>query len=94
MEKHGYPEPPRSACTYCPYHSDTYWQRMKDEDPVSWTEAVEMDQTIRGGIYRTKNELYLHRSLVPLDEVEFKTETYMDQETFNFGDECEGMCGN
>lgn len=94
MEKHGYPEPPRSACTYCPYHSDTYWQRMKDEDPDSWTDAVEIDRTIRGGIKGTRNELYLHRSLIPLDEVEFKTETSIDQETFNFGDECEGMCGN
>lgn len=94
MKNKGYPEPPRSACTYCPYHSDGYWKQMKEDDPQSWSEALDMDQAIREGIRGTKNILYLHSSREPLENVTFTTETHNDQETFNFGNECEGMCGN
>lgn len=94
MSRMGFKQPPRSACTYCPYHSDTYWKGMKEDDPESWSEAVEVDKAIRDGVRGTTSKLFLHRSLEPLDEVDLKTETHPDQETFNFGDECEGMCGN
>lgn len=94
MQRNGYPEPPRSACTYCPYHSDSFWRTMKYEDTESWTDAVNVDHAIRAGIRGTTNELYLHKSLQPLDEVKFEDEYHPDQETFSFGDECEGMCGN
>lgn len=94
IESQGYPPPPRSACTYCPYHSDSYWVRMKEEEPQSWSDALKMDEAIREGIRGTKDLLFLHSSRQPLADVEFKTETHMDQETFNFQSECEGMCGN
>ena len=29
MEKHKYPRPPRSACTFCPYHSNEEWGIIK-----------------------------------------------------------------
>ena len=28
-EQHGFPEPPRSACIGCPFHSDAEWRHMK-----------------------------------------------------------------
>ena len=67
---------------------------MKDEDPQSWTDAVEMDRAVRDGIRGTTTKLFVHRSLQPLDEVDFKTETNQDQQTFNFLEECQGLCGN
>ena len=29
MSKYGYPKPPRSACTFCPYHSNEEWKEIK-----------------------------------------------------------------
>jgi len=96
MEKNGYPKPPRSACTYCPYHSNHEWKRMKDNDPQSWTEAVEMDKLIRHGVKGTKEKLFLHPTLVPLEEVDLSTDVDKGQGLLQLNDmnqECEGMCG-
>jgi hypothetical protein len=37
----GLPEPRRSACVYCPYHSDTYWNWLKTSEPEQFGRAVE-----------------------------------------------------
>lgn len=96
MAKNGYPEPPRSACYYCPFHSDEEWRRLKIEDPVHFQKAVEFDSTFRrlqnqnpGGL---RIEVFLHGSCKPLDEVDF-TDKHKDQLGFDFSSECEGMCG-
>ena len=96
MAKNGYPEPPRSACYYCPFHSDEEWRRLKTEDPVHFQKAVEFDSTFRrlqnqnpGGL---RIEVFLHGSCKPLDEVDF-TDKDKDQLGFDFSSECEGMCG-
>lgn len=90
--KSGFPAPPRSACTFCPYHSDNEWRRMRDEDPESWQDAVEFDKKMRN-IPRIKGTCYLHRSLKPLDEVDLDTPEDMGQMDFGFAGECQGMCG-
>ena len=96
MSKNGYPEPPRSACYYCPFHDDEEWRRLKTEDPEHFQKAVEFDKTYRrlqnenpGGF---RVEVYLHKSCKPLDEVDF-TDKHKDQLGFDFSSECEGMCG-
>jgi len=48
---------------------------------------------IRGGVRGTKEKLYLHRSLQPLKEIDFRSLEDMGQQVLEFGDECEGMCG-
>jgi hypothetical protein len=45
MAKHGYPEPPKSSCIGCPFHSDNEWRALRD-DPESWADAVEIDKII------------------------------------------------
>ena len=35
LARHGYPEPPKSSCTFCPFHSDAAWRAMKLTDPES-----------------------------------------------------------
>ena len=92
MAAHGYPRPPRSACTFCPYHSDNEWRNIRDNDPAGWAEAMVVDATIRPGFRSTRNEVFLHRSLVPLGQVDFRTKEDEGQLSM-FNDECEGMCG-
>ena len=96
MSKNGFPEPPRSACYYCPFHDDGEWRRLTTEDPEHFAKAVEFDKTYRrlqnenpGGF---RVEVYLHKSCKPLDEVDF-TDKHKDQLGFDFSSECEGMCG-
>ena len=92
MTKHGYPLPPKSACTFCPYHDDAMWRDMKRDDPDSFAEAVEFDEAVRNGVGTTKQNLYLHRSLKPIAEIDFATAEDRGQGVL-FGNECEGMCG-
>ncbi len=85
----------KSACIGCPYTDDVRWRDMKNNDPVSFKEAVEFDKAIRhkGAKLRLmKEQQYLHRSLKPLDEVDFRSLEDMGQINM-FENECEGMCG-
>ena len=97
MESYGYGKPPRSACTFCPFHNDKEWQQIK-ENKAEWDEVVRMDRAIRDQERHknkdnefTADELFLHRSCQPIDEVDFDKST--NQLDF-FNEECEGMCGN
>lgn len=104
MEDNHYPTPPRSACTFCPYHSNKEWLDIKNGDPKEWEEVVAMDKAIRNQErFKEKNkdtevvdEIFLHRSCKPIDEVDFANEKNKKQLDFEFGilNECEGMCGN
>lgn len=93
MKASGYPEPPKSACVFCTFRSDAAWREMKSERPDEFERAAafekEADAVQRAGGGR--NALYLHDSLVPLDQVDFSTDVDRGQATFNL--ECEGMCG-
>ena len=90
MEENKHPKPRKSACYFCPYHDDKTWQLMKDADQDSFDLAIKMDNLIRGGVHKTKEKLYLHRSMQPISEVDFDPDK--DQIDM-FGNECEGMCG-
>jgi hypothetical protein len=92
MKARGYPEPGRSACTYCPYHSDKEWYDLKTNHPDAFAEAIEMDQLVRDGVRGTEQKLYLHRKLKPIEEVKFDTAAAAGQADM-FNEECEGMCG-
>lgn len=92
MAKHNYPLPVKSACTFCPYHNDGLWRDMKMNDKASWDQAVEVDEMIRSGVRGVKQKLFLHRSMKPLVEVDFRNATDMGQVDL-FNNECEGMCG-
>lgn len=92
LRRHDYPEPSKSACTYCPFHNNGLWRQMKLGDPEAWGAAVAVDDMIRNGINNTKERLYLHRSLKPLAEVDLSTLEDHGQ-TNLFNNECEGLCG-
>lgn len=86
-------EVPRSACVFCPFHSDAEWLRIKRSDPAGWARAVEVDHALRasGSVANRdmRQTMYLHRSHKPLDEVNLNE----NQHSLGFAGECEGMCG-
>jgi hypothetical protein len=89
MKDHGYPEPPRSACIGCPFRSNEEWRSLTPEE---FEDACKFDDGLRPH-YRFKDHIFLHRSLKPLREVDFRTDTEKGQ-TLLWGNECEGLCGN
>ena len=98
MEKHNYPKPPRSACTFCPFHKNSEWQEIK-QNKQEWEEVVMIDRLIRHQEKHKKNiknehqmdELYLHAERKPIDEIDFRSAEEKGQ--YSLLDECEGMCG-
>lgn len=95
MERNGYPKPPRSACVYCPFHSDHEWRRLKNEEPEEFAKAVKFEKDLQAVKRITDNMNgvpYLHGSCMPLDQVDFTTDTERGQGDL-FGNECEGLCG-
>jgi len=90
LKRHGYPVPPRSKCTFCPYRTDAEWRWLREADPKAWADAVEIDRLIREtpGM-RAKS--YLHASRKPLDQVDLSTEE--DRGQGNMLSVCDGACG-
>lgn len=95
MQKHGYPEPPKSACTFCPFHSDAMWEEIKASP--EWESVVHFERELQRLAKEdtvTRGVPYLHRDCVPIDQVEFKPKTNKKLHQLNlFGNECSGMCG-
>lgn len=92
MQRHGYPQPPKSSCIGCPFHSDREWRRIRDEDPDAWADAVALDEVIRQPVRGIKGQQFMHRRLLPLAQVDLSTAEERGQ-TNLFENECEGMCG-
>ena len=97
MNDHGYPAPPRSACYYCPFHDNSEWRRMRDEDPEHFQKAIKFDAELRQKFKDydpiMQMEVYLHNSCKPLDEIDFDNDEDRGQRVWDFQAECEGMCG-
>jgi len=98
MLKNGFPEPPRSACKFCPFHSDAEWTRLRDEEPQEFLDSVRFERELNAaldqatGTARLQGRVYLHDSCIPLDKVIFKSLPGHAQLS-QFGNECEGLCG-
>jgi 3'-phosphoadenosine 5'-phosphosulfate sulfotransferase (PAPS reductase)/FAD synthetase len=96
IKNNNYPEPPRSACTFCPYHSNEEWSKIK-QNKEEWEEVVMIDFAIRNtDKYKENNKknnlMYLHSDCIPINQIDFGKDD--GQFSFSFDDECEGMCGN
>jgi hypothetical protein len=92
LRENGFPLPPKSSCIGCPFHSDAYWREMKLRRPEAFADAVDFDARIRH-MPGMKGETFLHRSLLPLAEVDLANAEDRGQQALEFGPECEGMCG-
>ncbi len=93
-DDHGFPEPPKSACIGCPFHSNEAWKEIRSR-PEEWAEAIRVDEAYRHH-EAFANPAFFHRSMVPLAEADLRS---MDEKTGQiplfgaFTEECEGMCG-
>lgn len=94
MKAHGFPEPPRSSCVFCPFHNDSEWVRLRDKEPDEFANAAQFERDLQeskvNGTFRTVP--FLHRAIIPLDQVKFKPKS-ADGQLNIFNNECEGMCG-
>lgn len=83
------PEPGKSACLICPFHSFNYWSLLKRWHRDEFEEACKFDDTIRNypGL---KKKAYLSNQLKPLREVDFSQHPSLFPEMI---EECHGMCG-
>jgi len=92
LDDYGVPhETPRSACVFCPFHSNDEWRRVKSNE-ADWERACEIDDALRNEesvVNRgLDSKLYLHRSCRPLRDVNLE-----DNQKSLFDMECEGGCG-
>jgi len=94
IERYDVPMPVKSACLHCPYHSHRYWAEMKRDNPQEFAQVVEFDRRLRAAKHEIfgedglRGEPYIHRSRLPLDQVDLN-----DGQPDLFGEECEGLCG-
>jgi len=89
IERREYPEPPKSSCIGCPFHTDAQWRALSPEEMA---DAAEVDRAIRVSKRGIRGEQFMHRSLKPINEVDLST--LEDHGQINlFNNECEGMCG-
>lgn len=91
IKETGFPLAGKSACIYCPFHSQNWWKDLKENHPEVWKEVVEFDHAIRN-LSRKGSEfpIFIHKSCKPIDEVNFES----DQLEFGFVNGCdEGHCG-
>lgn len=100
MKKNNYPTPPRSACIFCPYHTNTEWRRIK-ENKEEWKKVVALDKAIRNATKRPEDEVFLHADRVPIDKVDLRTWDeigqpdlfFYNKDDFGQLNNCDGMCG-
>jgi hypothetical protein len=80
-----------SSCIHCPYHDDPEWKQVLAMG-ASGARLIQIDRAMRTpGVIVNRNlseKLYLHRSCLPIDRVEFKGSRQL-----GFAMECEGGCG-
>ena len=93
MKDNNYPAPPRSACYFCPFHSQSFWKDIQENDPELFAKAVKMDKEIRlTKTVKDFDEFYLHKSFKALDKA-LEDDGQLDMfEKFNSICD-EGMCG-
>lgn len=82
-------EVPRSACVFCPFHRDAEWQRLTPDEIATAADYERKMQAALAAARSWDSVPFLHRSLVPIDRVNFTN----PNQRFVWGEECEGHCG-
>lgn len=80
LETNGHPIPQKSSCIICAFHDDDYWLDLAENHPEVFAVACEFDDWLRSDeatkriTVGLKSDVYLHRSCVPLREVDFASQ--------------------
>jgi hypothetical protein len=84
-----------SACTFCPLVSQEFRRLIRDYDPDGHVRACAVDHGLRQpGAAASKmldGELYIHRQMIPLADVDLDAE---DDSMFGYVESCDGYCGH
>ncbi len=94
LQGRGLEVPPKSACTFCPFHDTSEWRRIQNT-PADWKEATAVDRAfrdVREGYARKPISVFVHPSRRPLESVDLRTETEKGQLSL-WDAECSGICG-
>lgn len=83
------PEPIKSSCLICPFHSKQYWQLFKKNFPLEFEKACQFDDKIRN-YPKLKSKSYLYKDSKPLRNIDFSQEPSLFPELI---EECYGLCG-
>lgn len=90
LKRNNLPIPPRSACIFCPLRDNNQWREM---DRDEFKQAIRFEAAYQAAHgYLGESVPFLHRQMVPLNQVDFSTEEERGQLNM-FNNECEGMCG-
>ena len=81
--------PPKSSCIFCPFHDNSQWASLSKEELA---EAAAYERALQETYRKTRMTgiPFLHRSCVPIDQVDFSLPAFFGEA---WGNECEGACG-
>lgn len=68
IKKAGWPLPLRSACVMCPQKTDNQWLDLRDDYQDDFNRAILIEREM----HKTHPNIFLHRSMKPLSNAEFK----------------------
>lgn len=69
IEQVGLPQPPKSSCFFCPYHSKFTWAKMRRDDPEEFALVCEMERVMTARrADRGYGPVYFHDRRKPLAE--------------------------
>jgi len=81
---------PRSSCRICPFRSRADW-RLLQRNPRDWAAAVAFDKAVRR-LPEMEGDVFVHRTCVPLDEIDFTKRENGEEEDGEGDVECTGFC--
>ena len=89
LEKYKFYNIKKSACIFCPFHSNPAWKDIKLNYPKEWKKVIKIDKAIRNSLINKglRDKLYLHSSRKPIEEAYLQE----DQEELFMCEE--GYCG-
>lgn len=77
----GLPEPGKSSCWFCPFHSRTTWQRLMRERPDLFDKAAELEERMNESRdLAGEDRVWLTRNRVPLREAVGPEQMELDME--------------
>lgn len=95
-EAKGYPRPPRSACTYCPFHDDNEWLALTPEEFADVAHRKEPELQSSYALASAFDSVpFFHEARIPLAQIALvpKPPSSRKRQLNMFNNECEGMCG-
>jgi hypothetical protein len=95
LADHSYPQPPRSACIFCPFRDDNSWLALADDERAAVAQKEREIQAAYEATTELRSVPFFHESRVPFDQVIFHPEPPKPRarQLNLFLNECEGMCG-